>query len=392
MKDNFYLAWRYLSFYKGRTLILIFTLGLMLYLPNGLKRLIAESEARLTARAHATPLIIGSLGSSTDLVINSLYFEQVDLDPLESRTAKALNDLNFGYSIPMLCVFEARGFPIVGTNLDYFEFRSMTIAEGRNLSYIGECLIGAAVAQSLNIVPGDSLVSSPENFFDLAGVYPLKMKVVGILGPTDSPDDRAVFTDLKTTWVIMGLGHGHDDLQKIYDPTLIYERDSSNVTATAKLFIDQEIKTLDLNRFHFHGSIEDYPITSLIFVPKDHKSETILRGRFSSKELSNQIVVPRLVVEKLLESIFKIKELFNTLFILVGFSVLLILGLTVALSVKIRSDIILTMNTIGASKNRTIGIISGELLVILGFAIIFAFFLYSLTGLFVQDFMRYFVL
>ena len=61
----------------------------------------------------------------------------------------------------------------------------------------------------LGLGPGDSLVSSPENFFDLAGVYPLKMEIVGVLETSDSPDDLAVFTDLKTNWIIMGLGHGH---------------------------------------------------------------------------------------------------------------------------------------------------------------------------------------
>ena len=37
---------------------------------------------------------------------------------------------------------------------------------------------GCGIADRLDIKPGDSLVSSPENLFDLAGVYPLRMKVV----------------------------------------------------------------------------------------------------------------------------------------------------------------------------------------------------------------------
>ena len=53
---------------------------------------------------------------------------------------------------------------------------------------------------------GDSLVSSPESLFDLAGVYPLKMYVAGVLNKSHTSDDLAVFVDLKTTWVIQGLG------------------------------------------------------------------------------------------------------------------------------------------------------------------------------------------
>ena len=82
--------------------------------------------------------------------------------------------------------------------MDYFEFRNLKISEGRNLQFVGECVIGSSVAEELNLSPGDSIISSPENYFDLAGVYPLKMTVVGILGKSGSADDKAVFTDLKT--------------------------------------------------------------------------------------------------------------------------------------------------------------------------------------------------
>ena len=103
------------------------------------------------------------------------------------------NELGFGCCSPLFCGFEARGFPIVGKNLDYFEFKGMNIAAGRNLSYIGKCVIGATVAEELEIGPGDSLTSLPEKFFDLAWVYPLKMTVAGVLAQTDSPDDRGTF-------------------------------------------------------------------------------------------------------------------------------------------------------------------------------------------------------
>ena len=36
--------------------------------------------------------------------------------------------------------------------------------------------------------------------------------MVGILAPTSTPDDEAVFVDIKTAWVISGIGHGHEDV------------------------------------------------------------------------------------------------------------------------------------------------------------------------------------
>lgn len=392
MKQSFYLAYRYLIFHKVRSGVLIASIGLITFLPNGLQRLIEESETQMMARANTTPLIVGAKGSSTDLVISTMYFQQEKIETITVETATQLDQTGLGYAIPVLSGFHARGYPIVGTTLDYFDFRGLRIEKGRNLGFVGECVVGAQVAQRLNTEPGDSVISSPENFFDLAGVYPLKMKIVGILAPANTPDDQAIFTDLKSNWVIMGLGHGHQDLAKVYDPTLIMDRNQDSVTATVKLYIYNEITGKNLDSFHFHGDIKDYPISALIFVPKDHKSSTILRGRFEAKELPNQIVVPTAVVENLLQSIFKIKQIFNTVFLLVGLATLLILGLIVTLSLRLRKEEIYTMFTIGSSRTKITEILSFEIFLLITLSGLVALILYYFTGYFVEDFMRAYIL
>ncbi len=392
MKQSFYLALKYITFHTTRSIVLVFSIGIIVYLPNGLKKLIDESEAQMVARAKATPLIIGAKGSSTDLVINTLYFQQEKTDGVSMKTLKDVNALGFGYAIPILSMFSSQGFPIIGTDPDYFTFRKLIPASGRWMSFVGECVIGSAIADKLNIVEGDSLVSSPENFFDLAGVYPLKMNVVGVLEPTDSPDDQAVFVDIKTNWVIMGLGHGHEDLTNNYDPTVILQRDSNIVKVGAKLYIYNTISGENMDSFHFHGDMDTYPLSSLIFIPKDHKSATIFRGRFESGEFPQQIIVPEDVVNNLLQSIFRIKQIFNTVFILVGLATMLILALIVTLSVRLRKDEIYTMFTIGSSRLKVLEIISFELIILIGSSAIFAAFLYVLTGLFVEEFIRNFII
>ena len=392
MKQSFYLAYKYLTFNKFRSLVLIASIGIIIFLPNGLQRLITESEQQMMSRADSTPLIVGAKGSSTDLVINSLYFQQEKIENIKSNVADKLDDTGLGYSIPILSAFNARGFPIVGTTLEYFSFRNLNLQNGRNITYIGECVIGYKVAQDLNLSPGDSLISSPENYFDFAGVYPLKMNVVGILNPSDTPDDKSIFTDLKTNWIIMGLGHGHQDVTKTTDQSIILNKDSSNVTANAKLFIYNEINQKTLESFHFHGDISNYPITSVIFVPNDQKSNTILRGRFEAAEMPNQIVVPVKVVGNLLQSIFRIKEIFNTVFVLVGFATILILGLIVTLSIRLRKDEIFTMFTIGSSRAKVTEIISFELLIIIICSAALALALYYLTGFFIEEFINYYII
>jgi putative ABC transport system permease protein len=392
MKQSLYIAFKYLIFHKLRTLILIASIGIIIFLPNGLQKLIEESESQMMARADSTPLVIGTKGSSTDLVINSLYFRQEKIESMTMMTTGVLKETGLGYPIPLLSTFKARGYAIAGTNLDYFDFRKMKIIKGRKFSFVGECVIGSRVAGKLDITIGDSLISSPENYFDFAGVYPLKMDVVGVLQETNTPDDYTIFTDLKTNWIIMGLGHGHQDLTKTLDQSVILNKDSGNVTANAKLFMYNEITKQNLESFHFHGNPEKYPITSIIFVPKDIKSGTILRGKFEVRDILNQIVVPTKVVETLLQSIFRIKQIFNTVFVLVGFATLLILGLIVALSLRLRKDEIHTMFTIGSSKAKIFEILGLELLILVVSSILFALVLYSVTGYFVNDFINYFII
>ena len=392
MRQSFYLAYKYITYHKTRSIVLIFSIGIIIYLPNGLKKLINESEAQMIRRAEATPLIIGTKGSSTDLVINTLYFQQEKTEHISMKTLESVNATGFGYAIPIISMFTARNFPIVGTDPDYFNFRKLNIASGRWMSFVGECVIGSTVAEKLNIGVGDSLLSSPENFFDLAGVYPLIMNVVGVLNAADSPDDQAVFVDVKTNWVIMGLGHGHEDLTNNYDPTIVLERDSNVVKAGAKLYMYNSISGENMDSFHFHGDMDSYPLSSLIFVPKDHKSETIFRGRFETGEFTEQVIIPEEVVNNLLQSIFRIKQIFNTVFALVGVATLLILGLIVTLSIRLRKNEIYTMFTIGSSRLKVVEIISFELIILTGSSILFAGLLYSITGLFVEDFIRNFII
>ena len=392
MIQSLYLALKYLQFHIYRTLILIGSIGLMLYLPFGLQKLISESEMQMMARAETTPLIIGAKGNSTDLVINGIYFEQNEIEQIKYRRASELDQLNFGYSIPLISVFHARNFPIVGTTLDYFRFRNMEIDKGRNLQFVGECVLGSRVAETLNLSPGDSLVSSPENFLDIAGSYPLQMKVVGVLKTSNTPDDMAVFTDLKTNWVIMGLGHGHEDMAKVNDPTLILKQDSTNITASPKLFIYNKIDGKKLESFHFHGDKKAFPISAILFVPDNHKAATLLRGRYKMEDFQEQILVPSEVVSNLLENIFRIKQIFNTVFILVGVATLFILGLIIMLTLRLRKKELYTMFTIGSSKSKTLEIIGAELIVVLMGSLLLASVLYGLTGYFVEGFIQRFIL
>ena len=185
-----------MCFNKIKTATLIACITLIAFLPLALQLLLDESEQQLMSRAVSTPLIVGTKGSALDLVMNTLYFVDEVPELMTMADVDRIEDSNLALPIPIHAKFQARGYPIVGTTMDYFDFRGLEIAKGRSLAIVGEAVLGATVANELKLKPGDFLVSSPENPFDLAGVYPLKMPIVGILTKSHSSDDLAVFVDL----------------------------------------------------------------------------------------------------------------------------------------------------------------------------------------------------
>ena len=364
MFDSLYIAWRYIAYNRIKTTVLVACITLIAFLPLSLQLLLDESERQLMSRAVNTPLVIGAKGSSLDLAMNTLYFDDEIPELIAMDASERVERTDLALPIPMVVRFEARGNPIVGTTLDYFDFRGLKIAKGRQMAVLGECVLGSKAAERLGLGPGDSLVSSPESLFDLAGVYPLKMGIVGVLSKSHSSDDLAVFVDLKTAWVIQGLGHGHQDVTKLNDPTLVLKRTESNVAATAKLFHYTEITGENIDSFHFHGSTGVYPITAVIAVPFDEKSGTILQGRYLSKDELQQIVRPVEVIDGLLQNIFRIKNVMDAVISVVALATILAIILVFALSLRLRQREIQTIFKLGCSRMTITRLVAAEIVLI----------------------------
>jgi putative ABC transport system permease protein len=363
MMDSLYIAWRYVTWNRGKTLVLIASITTVAFLPLALQALLNESERQLRTRALDTPLLLGAAGSALDLVMSSLYFDDEVPARIDMRATAVIDDSGLAYPVPLYVRFMARGAPVVGTTLDYFEFRGLQLAQGRLFGLLGEAVIGADVASRLGIGVGDSLVSSPENLFDIAGVYPLKMIVAGVLADSHSPDDRAVFVDVKTAWVIEGLGHGHQDLAKTADSSVILKQGADTVTANARLVQYTEITPDNIDRFHFHGSAADYPLTALLVVPDDDKAAARLRGRFLD-DSRYQLVKPDTVIDGLMESIFRIKQVIDAVIVIVAIATLLTIVLVFALSLRIRREELETIFRIGCSRMTTARLLAAEILII----------------------------
>jgi len=363
-----YLAWRYLVYHRIKTAILVTSIALIAFLPVGLRVLVAQSASELTARASATPLLVGAKGSPLELALSSLYF---DADPPETMAYEEVlrvAESGLAEPIPLHVRFRSRRYPIVGTTLEYLDFRELSLARGRPFAVLGECVVGAAVAATLDLEPGDEVISSPESVFDLAGVYPLKMKVTGVLEPRYGPDDHAIFADLKTTWIIEGLGHGHQDLAAPEAASAVLAREDGRITANASLVQYNEITAENIDSFHFHGDLSRHPVTALIAVPPDAKSGVLLMGRYEGDGKSAQILRPREVMDELLDTILTVQSYVVAAMLIVAVATLATASLVFMLSLRLRRREIETMMKIGGSRLGVASLLVAEVVVVLTLA------------------------
>ena len=356
-----YLALSYLRFHALRSAILVLVAALIMAVPLVSQTLLDGARGTLTDRAEATPLVLGSRGSQLDLVMNTLYFSDDSGGAITMAATEEIWDAALGIPIPISTAFETNDARIVGTTLDYFDFRGLEIAEGRQLALLGEALIGAEVAERLGLGEGDTIVSSPQSLFDLDGVYPLELNIVGVLAQTGTADDEAVFVDIATTWVIAGIGHGHEG---VFAP----DADTTDVVANAAIVEFNRITEDNIDNFHFHGDPDTYPVTGVIVVPDDDRAGTILRGRYLDGANPLQIVVPSDVVGRLVERIFRIKSLLDAVTIIVGVAALAAIGLALFLSYRLRAREMLTAFKIGARRSMVLQLLLSETAIILAVA------------------------
>lgn len=391
IQNSSYIAYRYLAYHKIRTIILILALAIIIFVPFLLDMVVKESQSRLNARAKSTPLILGEKGSSLDLAVNSLYFIAKRPGDITMSDIERIDNTDMAYTVPLYTRFSAGKNRIVGTTLDYFDLRNLQLSKGRMFTILGEAVIGSKVAHELNLNVGDTLISSPENLFDLAGQYPLQMKIVGVLAPSGTSDDEVILTDIATTWVMTGKCHGHKDLAKTDDETVIIKREKGSVVANAKLKTYTVITQENLRSFHFHGDQFTFPATSAIVVPDDEKSKTILLGRYQEHPENIQLIQPKAVVQKLISSILRIKRTLDTIIVTVSISTLMTIALVFLLSIRLREKEIKTIFRLGCSRMATIGFIAAEILIIAATSVILASVLFVLTWSQSDMFIKHFI-
>lgn len=362
-----HMAWRYVVHHQVRTLLLALALGLTLALPLAVRGLLRLAQQEWRARAESTPLVLGAKGSALELTLQSLYFRRRGAETIPANSAETVRATGLAEAIPLHVRFHAQETPIVGTTFEYFDFRRCRVASGRLMGRLGECVLGSGVARTRGLKVGDTLMSSPEQVFDIAGVYPLKMHIVGVLEETHTADDHAIFVDIKTAWLIEGIAHGHEDVLQSKDTGQVMERQADNVVAGKGLRLYAEVTAENARSFHFHGDPRTYPVSSVLVIPKDARAQALLLGRYQSTPDGLQLVLPAAEMDALFATLLKAERFALLLLLVLGLAVFLIITLVFALSFRLRHREFATLEDIGI-RHGTVALVKACEIVLVGLA------------------------
>jgi len=180
--------------------------------------------------AQGYDFIIAAKGSPLDVVLSTVFYlrEPVGDVPahylrvfqgreslvIEAETHTFPN--TFDAVIPISIGHHYRNVPIIGaapeffTQLRYMDNREYRFAQGENIRFDNDfsAVIGSRASRRTGLQVGDTF--EPEGIDEDDGDHHEPFTIVGILAPTGTPNDNAIFVNIEGFYDMHGLHHEHD--------------------------------------------------------------------------------------------------------------------------------------------------------------------------------------
>lgn len=205
------MAWRYLQFRWLVTLLTLIGIAVGVALVCAVLALRHESERALSRDAGLYDLVAGGKGSPLQLVLSSVYHLDSPTGNLPYSDFKRFQrDPRVLWSAPVGLGDNYSGYRIVGTETQFFDLPNreghpfFEFAQGRVFEDRFEVVLGSQVASSTSLELGDAFFGT-HGLVEVPGAEvhrDFPYRVSGILAPTGTAQDRAIFGTLASVWEI----------------------------------------------------------------------------------------------------------------------------------------------------------------------------------------------
>jgi putative ABC transport system permease protein len=312
-----------------------------------LKRAGGEAFLRGSGNAH---LLVSADASPIVSVLNAFFYAGAPARPLtEPKLLEIQSSFPWKWTVPMQQGDSYRGFPTLATTTGFFsDFEPVPgepweFQEGRAFAANFEVVVGHEVADQTGLRIGSTL-----NFTHGAGdehghVHTeYAFTVVGILGPTGSAHDRAIFCSLESSWIL----HAQDRKERERAEAGLAHEHGPPLTAADLIEADRKVTGL------------------LIRLPTRPGSDvsTAMQPEFDRLRRDPTITVanPAFEIQKLLAIVSRVDVLFVAMavVILVGSAISILVALYNSMYERRRQ--IAIFRVLGCSRGRIFGLVMTE--------------------------------
>ena len=206
--------------------------------------LAAALRRGLVSASGPFELVIGPKGSATQLVMSSVLLQDVPIGNMPTAAYETLTrDPRVRDAVPLALGDNVQGVRVVGIGPRFFEVAApgqppfYAIADGQVFTQDFEAVLGAAAAQHLKLGVGNEFVTAHGV---LGGVNEAEhggkpYRVVGILAPTHTPADLAIYVSMRSYLAVHNIADvpafgklGQHDDDKTVTAVFVRARDVSS--------------------------------------------------------------------------------------------------------------------------------------------------------------------
>jgi len=189
---------------KFTALLTVLAITLSVTLLLGVEKIRIGARESFANTISGVDLIVGARSGSIQLLLYSVFRIGNATNNISWDSYQTLRqDPNVAWTIPISLGDSHRGFRVMGTSRDYFEYfryardRDLEFSQGRPFDDVFDAVLGSEVAAALNYQLGQSIVIAHGLGAASFSQHEDKpFKVIGILAKTGTPVDRTVHVSL----------------------------------------------------------------------------------------------------------------------------------------------------------------------------------------------------
>lgn len=223
------IAWRSIQHRALASALTAFSMALGVALVVAVLVIHSVIDQSFRRSAQGYDLIVGPEGSPLELVLTTVYHLG---KPIGTISHKQYMDVAFGQyardielAIPICTGENYKGYRIIGTvpeffdKLEYRDGQHYEFSAGNNFSAAGfyEAVVGATAARKAGLVVGSEFRPT-HGLEEGQGAEHDPFTVVGVLAPTGTPNDRAIFINIEGFYLMHEHGEGEDHAHDADEP------------------------------------------------------------------------------------------------------------------------------------------------------------------------------